>query len=509
MNETLKNQIAEAAACVIFGNEGNYTSVNANDNGAVSVGKVQWHGNRALNLLKKIIKETGQTTATTILGADLWKEITTASDWSKRTVTNAEKTRLSTLLGTDAGKEAQDQQAEEDVTAYVNHGIKMGIEDPQSLVYFADLENQGGAGAAARVGKSAAAQAGGTVKVTLSIIHAAALADSVMGKYPTRRNRTYTAAAALFKVNGGSGQTGGMTMNEKQVRQAVVNKARAYLGCNEADGTHKQIIDGYNSHKPLARGYKVKYTDAWCATFISFIAILMGYTDIIPTECSCEQQISLFKKLGRWQEDGTITPEIGDVIYYNWNDSTQRNDGTADHVGYVSDVSGKTMKVIEGNYSNAVKERTLAVGAGNIRGYGRPDYASKNAAAINTGTGSSGASGGSGTTQGSSGAASASGELTYTVQSGDTLSEIAAKFGTTYQKIASYNGIANPSRIFAGQVIKIPGANISTYTVQPGDSLWAIAADKLGNGSRYNEIKKLNGLTSNTIHAGQVLKIPQ
>ena len=288
-----------------------------------------------------------------------------------------------------------------------------------------------------------------------------------------------------------------------------MNKARAYLGCNEADGTHRQIIDGYNSHKPLARGYKVKYTDAWCATFVSFIAILMGYTDIIPTECSCEQQISLFKKLGRWQEDGTITPEIGDVIYYNWNDSTQPNDGTADHVGYVSQVSGKTMKVIEGNYSNAVKERTLAVGAGNIRGYGRPDYASKNAAAINTGTGSSGASGGSGTTQGSSGAASASGELTYTVQSGDTLSEIAAKFGTTYQKIASYNGIANPSRIFAGQVIKILGANISTYTVQPGDSLWAIAADKLGNGSRYNEIKKLNGLTSNTIHAGQVLKIPQ
>lgn len=47
-----------------------------------------------------------------------------------------------------------------------------------------------------------------------------------------------------------------------------------------------------------------------------------------------------------------------------------------------------------------------------------------------------------------------------------------------------------------------------TYTVKNGDSLWAIAAKQLGNGSRYKEIKSLNGLTSDTIHAGQVLKLP-
>lgn len=47
-----------------------------------------------------------------------------------------------------------------------------------------------------------------------------------------------------------------------------------------------------------------------------------------------------------------------------------------------------------------------------------------------------------------------------------------------------------------------------TYTVQKGDSLWAIAAKQLGNGSRYKEIKSLNGLSSDTIYAGQVLKLP-
>lgn len=47
-----------------------------------------------------------------------------------------------------------------------------------------------------------------------------------------------------------------------------------------------------------------------------------------------------------------------------------------------------------------------------------------------------------------------------------------------------------------------------TYVVQKGDSLWKIAAKQLGKGARYTEIKTLNGMKNNTIHAGQVLKIP-
>lgn len=100
------------------------------------------------------------------------------------------------------------------------------------------------------------------------------------------------------------------------------------------------------------------------------------------------------------------------------------------------------------------------------------------------------------------------------MKAGDTLSAIAAKYGTTYQAIADYNGIKNPNLIFVGQKIKIltgnAGAHVApkTYTVKKGDSLWAIAASQLGNGSRWPEIQKLNGLTSTTIFAGQKLKIP-
>ena len=47
-------------------------------------------------------------------------------------------------------------------------------------------------------------------------------------------------------------------MTENQLRQKIVDTAVAWLGRKESDGSHKQIIDVYNAHKPLARGYKVK-----------------------------------------------------------------------------------------------------------------------------------------------------------------------------------------------------------------------------------------------------------
>ena len=63
-------------------------------------------------------------------------------------------------------------------------------------------------------------------------------------------------------------------------------------------------------------------------------------------------------------------------------------------------------------------------------------------------------------------------DATYTVQSGDTLSEIAQENNTTYQELAEYNGIADPSKIYVGQEIKIPGdlSNDSTSTTEVSDS---------------------------------------
>lgn len=97
---------------------------------------------------------------------------------------------------------------------------------------------------------------------------------------------------------------------------------------------------------------------------------------------------------------------------------------------------------------------------------------------------------------------------TYTVQSGDTLSSIAAKFGTNYQALASLNGISNPNLIYVGQVLRVSGsasAGSVYYTVRAGDNLSAIASRY---GTSYQSIASLNGLANpNLIFAGQTLKI--
>lgn len=167
-------------------------------------------------------------------------------------------------------------------------------------------------------------------------------------------------------------------MTEKEAREKIVSIARGFLGCKESDGTHRKIIDLYNSHKPIARGYPMQYTDAWCATFVSAVGIQAGYTDIMPTECGCGQMIELYRKLGCWQENDAYRPEPGDVIFYDWEDNgVGDNVGAPNHVGLVDSVTGSTIKVIEGNKNNAVEYREILVNSKFIRGYGLPNYAKK------------------------------------------------------------------------------------------------------------------------------------
>lgn len=155
----------------------------------------------------------------------------------------------------------------------------------------------------------------------------------------------------------------------------VVAQAVAWLGLNEADGSHKEIVNIYNSHKPLARGYKLKTTDAWCAATVSAVAIKLGYTDIIPTEVGCQQMIERFKQLGCWDENDGRVPNPGDIIFYDWDDNgVGDNTGWPDHVGIVEEVNGQNITIIEGNYFNRVMRRYITVNGKNIRGYGVPKY---------------------------------------------------------------------------------------------------------------------------------------
>ncbi len=100
----------------------------------------------------------------------------------------------------------------------------------------------------------------------------------------------------------------------------------------------------------------------------------------------------------------------------------------------------------------------------------------------------------------------------YTVQAGDTLSEIGENYGVSYIQIAELNNIDDPNLIYPGQVLIIPGSSDSSqsyinYTVKSGDTLWDIAEKYLGSGTRYNEIQETNNLSGDIIYPGQILKI--
>lgn len=249
-------------------------------------------------------------------------------------------------------------------------------------------------------------------------------------------------------------------MTEKEIRAQLVATAIQYLNCNEFDGTHKQIIDIYNNHKPLPRGYAVQYTDPWCATFVSTIAIILNFTDIMPVECGCGQMIQLYQKLDSWIENDAYLPQSGDVIFYDWEDDGKSDCiGYPDHVGLVTEVTGANIKVIEGNKSNAVGYRNLAVDGIYIRGYGVPKYSIK----IND--------------NGNGNISNKDNRTVYIVREGDTLSMIAEKYQMDYQRLASYNGISNPDFIKVGDLIQIPSdAGMITYTVKKGDTLFKIAS---------------------------------
>lgn len=155
----------------------------------------------------------------------------------------------------------------------------------------------------------------------------------------------------------------------------VVALAQSWVGKKESNGTHKSIIDIYNSYKPHPRGYKMTYNDPWCAATISAISIKLGYTKIMPVECSCSKMIELYQKLGSWVEADNRKPIPGDIVFYDWDDSGKGdNKGSADHVGVVEKVVDNKITVIEGNYSNAVKRRVIDVNGKYIRGYAVPKY---------------------------------------------------------------------------------------------------------------------------------------
>lgn len=161
----------------------------------------------------------------------------------------------------------------------------------------------------------------------------------------------------------------GKTVND------FLDKAKEWRGFNESDGSFKKIIDTYNEYADTHGLYHMSYDDEWCACFVSAVAIANNATDIVPVEVSCERMINKLKELGCWIEDESITPQTGDIIFFDWDDSGVGDcTGWSEHVGIVNYVIDKRIYIIEGNNNEEVVNSTRLVDSRFIRGYGRPKY---------------------------------------------------------------------------------------------------------------------------------------
>ena len=157
-------------------------------------------------------------------------------------------------------------------------------------------------------------------------------------------------------------------------RDRVLRAAASLVGVRGGTAAHQQLVNDYNSVKPLPVGYAVKTTDDWCDIFVTTVFQREGLSGLIGRECGVERHIQIFKRLGIWNENGASTPKAGDIITFNWDQDSQPNNGFADHIGIVESVSNGIIHTIEGNSGNQVRRNTYRIGHGNIRGFATPRY---------------------------------------------------------------------------------------------------------------------------------------
>lgn len=260
-----------------------------------------------------------------------------------------------------------------------------------------------------------------------------------------------------------------------------VNKYAAYLD---------SVKDYYNTPKNGADWCDVFVDCGFAQCFGVETGRRMIYQPLKSTGAGCYFSAGFYKANRAFY----LAPEVGDQIFYGAN--------AGDHTGIVVQVTSNMVRTIEGNWNNSVCERKLLINDGSIAGYGRPDWSL--VADIKEEQDE----------QPITPTPKPEQETSYTVKAGDTLSQIAEKFGTTYQELARINNIKAPYVIYPNQVLKVvakepppsEGEKVpSEYVVQKGDTLSQIAGKF---GTTVNKLVALNNIHNpNIIYIGQKLRL--
>lgn len=260
---------------------------------------------------------------------------------------------------------------------------------------------------------------------------------------------------------------------------------------------------------------------AWCATFVCWCFVrAYGKAAALKLLCQpsktgsnagagCKYARNYFKAKGQLHDN----PQPGDQVFFYSSDKS-----SISHTGLVYKVEGGKVYTVEGNTSSAsgvvanggaVAKKSYSLTYGRLAGFGRPDYGMPQVEESKAKE-----------PEKAPAVVDLTGYETYTVKKGDTLWRIAQKTlgsGNKYKTIMTLNGMTS-DKLKAGQVLKVKEktkaqgtaqASHTTYTVKKGDTLWKLSSTYLGKGNRYREIMTASGITSDRLKAGQKLKIPK
>lgn len=231
-------------------------------------------------------------------------------------------------------------------------------------------------------------------------------------------------------------------MTRNEAISKLLTWANAQIGTTESGDNWNK----YAQNMSAAYGWNVQ-NQPWCDVFVD-----AGFVECFGIENAAKmtyQPIGGFSAACRYSAayfaaQGALvqTPEPGDQIFF------RDSDGVINHTGIVVSANGGIVRTVEGNSGDAVRSNAYGIGAPTIAGYGRPNWSvvagSDNNIPATDVTGNNVGD-----------ISNATVLSTYTVQPGDTLYGIAAKTGASVDEIVRINKIMNPNLIHVGEIFKL------------------------------------------------------
>lgn len=147
---------------------------------------------------------------------------------------------------------------------------------------------------------------------------------------------------------------------EDKLRTKIMDIANFYATNETYEWNDRlnELIEVYNTHKPLTRN--IKYSkdlkpNGWCALFVSAVFILAGLSDLIVTEIGAWEFKDNARKRGQWKARGSYQPKRGDIVVYSWDATNEKGEKYSQyHVGIITNSDEKINYSTEGNVSSRV-----------------------------------------------------------------------------------------------------------------------------------------------------------